>query len=293
MSCNKGIYRVSKQQLNDFADGKISSISCIVYGISDGMITSECNGNSLPAGCKTLDGKLIFPTAKGVVVINPSDLRTNSIPPPVVIEEAIIDEKSYVSTLHASTPAGKGELEFQYAGLSYTAPEKVKFKYMLAGYDETWKEAGTRRSALYTNIPPGQYIFRVIACNNDGIWNLEGASFEFVIAPHFYQARWFYVLTSVLVCCLIFALYRARIWQLLQREKILKERVEDSLAKIKVLGGLIPICANCKKIRDDSGYWNLLEAYLQTHSEAKLSHSLCPDCANKLYPDIFPKKESG
>ena len=94
ISCNKSIYRVGKQQLNAFADGKIASITCTSYGISDGMITSECNGNAQPAGCKTLDGTLIFPTTKGVVVINPSDLRTNAIPPPVVIEDAMIDGKS-------------------------------------------------------------------------------------------------------------------------------------------------------------------------------------------------------
>jgi len=291
MSCNKGIYRVDKDELNKFADGEIASVTCASYGISDGMITTECNGNSQPAGCKMRDGKLIFPTVKGVVVIDPKDLRTNSIMPPVVIEESVIDGKLYVSKLSAFAPAGKGELEFQYAGLSYIAPEKVRFKYMLEGYDNTWKEVGTRRTALYTNIPPGQYTFRVIACNNDGIWNLDGASFEFVLAPHFYQARWFYVMISIFFCGFIFAIYRARVWQLLQREKILKERIEDSLAKIKVLGGLIPICANCKKIRDDTGYWNLLEAYLLQHSEAKFSHSLCPDCAHKLYPDIFPKQE--
>ncbi len=291
MSCNRGIYRVSKEQLNNFADGKISSITCTSYGTSDGMMTSECNGNSQPAGCRTHDGNLIFPTAKGVVVINPRDLRTNSIPPPVVLEQAIIDGRSYPSTLSAHAPAGKGELEFVYAGLSYTAPEKVKFKYFLDGYDENWKEAGARRTALYTNIPPGQYTFRVIACNNDGLWNLEGATFEFEIARHYYQARWFYVIIVILICGVAFAFYRARVWQLLQREKILKQRVEESLAKIKVLGGLIPICSNCKKIRDDQGYWNLLEAYLQKHSEAKFSHGICPDCANKLYPEEFSEKK--
>ena len=291
MSCNKGIYRASIEDLNEFADGKKSSVRCMSFGISDGMITSECNGNAQPAGSKTADGRLIFPTTKGIVVIDPGALMTNSIPPPVVIEEAMIDRKSYVPTLHASAPAGKGEVEFQYAGLSYTASEKVQFKYKLVGYDDVWKETSSRRTALYTNIPPGQYNFRVIACNNDGVWNLEGASFDFTLAPHFYQARWFYVLISVILFGFMFGIYRARVWQLLQREKILKERVEDSLAKIKVLGGLIPICASCKKIRDDSGYWNLLEAYLSTHSEAKLSHSLCPDCATRLYPDIFPKKD--
>ncbi|HTX19144.1 MAG TPA: two-component regulator propeller domain-containing protein [Bacteroidota bacterium] len=291
MSCNRGIYRVSKEELNNFADGKTSSIKCTSYGTSDGMMTSECNGNSQPAGCKTHDGKLIFPTAKGVVIINPKDLRTNSIPPPVVIEQAIIDGRSYPSTLSASVPAGKGELEFGYAGLSYTAPEKVKFRYFLDGYDDNWRDAGTRKTALYTNIQPGHYTFRVVACNNDGVWNLDGARFEFDIARHYYQARWFYLLNAIFFCAVIFAIYRGRVWQLLRREKILKQRVEESLAKIKVLGGLIPICSNCKKIRDDQGYWKLLEAYLQEHSEAKFSHGICPDCANKLYPRVFPKKK--
>ncbi len=290
MSCNKGIFRVDKKELNDFADGKISAVACMSYGISDGMITSECNGNAQPAGCKTRDGRLLFPTTKGVVVINPRGFRTNPVPPPVVIEKAIIDKTPYVPTMQASAPAGKGELEFQYAGLSYTAPEKVRFKYKLVGYDDDWKECGTRRTALYTNIPPGTYTFRVAGCNNDDVWNLDGASFEFVIAPHYYQARWFYLLAIAVFTMLIIAVYRARVLQLLKREVILKERVEEALAKIKILGGLIPICANCKKIRDDAGYWELLESYISKHSEAKLSHSLCPDCAQELYPNIFPKK---
>ena len=99
------------------------------------------------------------------------------------------------------------------------------------------------------------------------------------------------MVSLLLLCGLIFVVYRARVWQLLQKEKILKQRVEESLANIKVLGGLIPICSNCKKIRDDKGYWNLLEAYLLQHSEAKFTHGICPDCASKLYPDMFPEKK--
>lgn len=283
MTCNRGIFRADRKQLNDFADGKIPSISCVSYGTSDGMLSSECNGNAQPAGYKMRDGRLLFPTAKGVVVVDPHNLKKNSIPPPVAIEKAVIDDRAFVSTLPASVSPGNGDLEFQYAGLSYVAPEKVKFKYQLIGYDEGWKDAGTRRTAIYTNIPHGKYVFKVIACNNDGVWNSEGASFSFELAPHFYETSWFLALCGVVAFGLIFAAYRVRVWRLLQREEILKQRVEESLAKIKILGGLIPICANCKKIRDDKGYWNKLEAYLHDHSEATFTHGLCPDCMEKLY----------
>jgi hypothetical protein len=86
-----------------------------------------------------------------------------------------------------------------------------------------------------------------------------------------------------------FGVYRVRVWQLLKREKELKESVDEAFSKIKVLGGLIPICANCKKIRDDQGYWDQLEKYIQTHSEAQFTHGICPDCAKKFYPGLIDK----
>ena len=86
-------------------------------------------------------------------------------------------------------------------------------------------------------------------------------------------------------------MYRLRVWQLLNREKELKKSVDEALAKIKVLGGLIPICANCKKIRNDKGYWDILEGYIQTHSEAQFTHGICPDCARKIYPEISSLKK--
>jgi hypothetical protein len=247
------------------------------------MLISECNGNAQPAGCRMRDGRMLFPTAKGVVVVDPHVLKTNSIPPPVAVEDALIDNEHFVSTLPGYAQPGNGDLEFQYAGLSYVAPEKVKFRYRLVGYDQGWKDAGIRRTALYTNIPPGKYVFKVVACNNDGVWNIDGASFSFELAPHFYQTSWFFALCGMIAFGLIFTTYRIRVWSLLKREKILKRRVEESLARIKVLSGLIPICAYCKKIRDDKGFWNKLEAYLLEHSEATFTHGLCPDCMEKLY----------
>jgi hypothetical protein len=128
-----------------------------------------------------------------------------------------------------------------------------------------------------------------MACNNDGVWNETGASVAFEIVPQFYQTSWFYGLLVVLITGTGFALYRIRVWQLLKREKELKESVDEALKRIKVLDGLIPICANCKKIRDDKGYWDQLEIYIQTHSEAQFTHGICPDCAQKYFPHIPPE----
>jgi hypothetical protein len=133
----------------------------------------------------------------------------------------------------------------------------------------------------------GHYVFRVVARNSDGVWNESGASFAFELEPHFYQTLWFYGLVIVIVCGIGFGVYRLRVWQLLEREKDLKRRVDDSMAQIKILGGLIPICSSCKKIRDDKGYWNQLEHYIYEHSEATFTHGVCPECAEKLYGKYY------
>jgi len=173
--------------------------------------------------------------------------------------------------------------------LSFLVPERVLFKYMLVGYDRDWVDAGTRRAAYYTNLPPGTYRFEVIACNNDGVWNEKGASFAFKLSPHFYEQYWFFMLVIAVVGGAAFGTYRLRVWQLLKRERKLGERIQEAMADIKTLSGLIPICSNCKKIRDDKGYWENLEKYIQSHSEAQFSHGICPDCAAKLYPNLVSK----
>jgi len=141
-----------------------------------------------------------------------------------------------------------------------------------------------RRVAQFTNIPPGRYTFKVIASNNDGVWNEKGAQFAFSIAPHFYQRSAFYALCAVLIALAGAASQRLRVRFLQAREKELALRVEQALAQVKTLQGLLPICASCKRIRDDSGYWNQMEAYVQMHTAAEFSHGICPECVQKLYP---------
>lgn len=292
ISCNRGIYRVRRQDLHDVADGKTGKVNCRPFGLADGMLSVECNGNAQPAGWQMQDRRLWFPTTRGAVIIDPENLQENRLPPPVVIKEVLIDKQTMDVFQKGQAPPGSGQLEFRYAGLSFVAPARMNFRYQLVGFDPDWNGAGNRRTAYYTNIPPGEYTFRVIASNSDGLWNEEGASYHFSIAPRYYQAGWFLWLSGLILLLAAFGIYRWRIWALLQREQELKHRVEEALARIKILGGLIPICANCKKIRDDKGYWSHLETYIKQHSEATFSHGICPDCRITLYGDLLDPLET-
>jgi ligand-binding sensor domain-containing protein len=290
-STPRGIGNIERQELDEYIAGQKKSFRTHVYLTADGMKSDECFGSSQPAGWKAHDGRLWFATKKGAVMIDPKSFKKNKLPPPVLVDQLLVDQQ--VMPLHQgiSFAPGKEKFEFHYTALSLIVPERVLFKYKLEGYDRAWVDAGTRRVAYYTNLAPGQYRFRVMACNNDGVWNEAGASFSFTLEPHFFQTVWFYLLFTVSVIAIGFGVYRIRVWQLLRHEKELKANVNEALAKIKILGGLIPICATCKKIRDDQGYWDYLERYIQTHSEASFTHGICPDCAKKFYPGMLPDKE--
>ncbi len=286
LSSPRGIGYLKNQELDDFAEGRINSINPKVFLMVDGMKTDECFGEWQPAGWKTYDGHIWFATKKGAVMIDPGAILKNELPPPVMFENVFADQKQLAVNQSATLATGTDKLEFNYAALSYLVPERVFFKYKLEGYDHEWVDAKTRRAAYYMNLPPGEYQFRVIACNNDGIWNEKGANFSFTLKPHFYQTYWFYVLTVIALFGLIFGFVKFRLWRHVKKEEELQSRIQEALANIKMLSGLIPICASCKKIRDDKGYWDQLEGYIQSHSEAKFSHGICPDCAKKLYPDM-------
>ncbi len=238
MSCNKGIFKVSKQELNLFAAGKINSFQCVSYNENDGMKSRECNGGTQPPGWKSQDGKLWFPTIKGVIMIDPSRIKTNPYPPPVSIEKITADDRSLQPpflTRRESIifPAGIERLEIQYAGLSLLVPAKVRFKYRLEGFDKDWVEVGNRRTAYYTKLPPGYYRFQVIAGNNDGIWNKTGASLSFYVKSYFYQTFWFYSLCALAVLLMAFTGYRVRVRQLKHRADTLHRLVEEQTKDLK------------------------------------------------------------
>ncbi len=291
MSCNNGIFCVSKQELNDLADGKTDRVTSTVYGQADGMKSRECNGGSQPAGCRRKDGSLWFPTIKGAVRIDPEKLLSNPLAPPVVIEKLVADGRVTDRTGDVVLPAGTNSMEIHYTALSFVSPEAVSFKYQLDGFDNGWIDAGTRRVAYYTHLSPGRYNFRVIAQNADGVWNETGASLALYQRPLFYQAYWFYTLSALAVVLSGFAMHRIRVRHFEARERALAERVDEVVADLRILKGLLPICASCKKIRDDKGAWNQMEAYIRDHSQAEFTHGICPECAEKLYPGIHRERE--
>lgn len=188
-----GIFRVSKKQLNDLADGERDSLSFRRYDKADGLGGSECSGGLQPVVHKTPDGRIHFATVKGVASVDPRDLRQNQVSPPMVIETFIADgivlPISADSTVAVSSASGN--FEFHYTGLSFREPEKVQFRYRLEGLDTDWTDAGNRRIAYFNRIPPGQYRFQVIGANSDGIWNEEGASVALFVHPFFWQTNWF------------------------------------------------------------------------------------------------------
>jgi signal transduction histidine kinase/ligand-binding sensor domain-containing protein len=228
LSCNRGIYRVRKQELNDFAAGTTKTINSISYGKSDGMLNVECNGGRWPAGMKARDGRLWFPTMGGLAVIDPATVTTNVQPPPVVIEAARIDNQLVTTELLQSAlrapnsviqlAPNQNNFEIQYTALSFINSETLKFKYKLEGLDPGWVEAGTRRTAYYSYLPPGDYTFRIIAANRDGLWNMEGKSLRIRVSPPIYRTWWFLTLCALLLGSVVFAAFKYRIAQLEQRQ---------------------------------------------------------------------------
>ena len=235
MTCNKGIIRVSKTELNEFLDGKKPNITtAILYGKLDGMRSSECNGGNQFPSIRALDGKFWFPTVSGAAIIDPNNIPRNTLAPSVVVEDLVVDKESYsVHGEEITIPAGKTSFEFHFTALSLLFPGRVRFKYMLDGFDKDWVDAGTRRSAFYTNISPGDYTFRVKACNNDGVWNETGAELKFYFRPYFYQTWWFGLFCLAIVVGGAFQAYRIRIQSAEKREAELSTRIDEMVVDLK------------------------------------------------------------
>jgi len=223
----------------DMAGGGCSN--WVEFGPADGLRSRETATNSHPSAFRSRDGLLWFATPKGLVGIDPAHFSVNTIPPPVALVRFAVDDVDQSLQGAASPPkitAGHVRFQFDYAGLSFTAPQKVRYRYMLDGFDRRWTEAGPRRTAYYTNIPPGRYTFRVQAANNDGVWNTQGAAFQFELRPHFYQTVWFYLMLAALAAGLVVILLRLRLLRaerefrvvLAERNRIARE-VHDTLAQ--------------------------------------------------------------
>lgn len=234
MSGNKGIYWVTKNQFEEYVRGEINEIQSTAYTEQDGLRNREANGGVQPAGIKSKDGQIWFPTQDGLVKVNPEEIIRNELAPPVIIEEVksketLISKKGMQVVLQ---PVQR-DFEIAYTGLSFMVPKKVRFRYRLKGFNDKWIEAGTRRTAFYTNVPTGIYTFEVLAANNEGVWSPEPVALSVRVLPYFYETRLFYlflfmILTSVMVIAVRFRTRRLKI-----RERELEQSVQQRTAELE------------------------------------------------------------
>ncbi len=223
LSSPQGIGVLSRQTLDEIGSGRRPSMQARVFSVADGLKTDDCFGAFQPAVWKARDGRLWFPTAEGAAIIDPKNLWRNELPPPILIEKILADNKP-ISVAGGAVAAGTDKLEIQYTGNSLLIPERVQFKFKLEGFDRDWVDAGTRRTAFYTNLPPGTYRFYVRARNNDGVWNQTDAGLELQVAPFFYQTIWFFLAS---LCGLGFLILGAFHWR--TRVHLARERELESL----------------------------------------------------------------
>jgi len=227
----RGIGRIRKAEFDAIDRGAAVSLNCLTFGRADGLLNASTSGNGAPSALCLADGSIVAATDEGVVMIDQRRVKINTQPPPVVIESVIVDDQPLVHHQKVLVPAGAYRLEIHYSALSLVAPERLRFRYQLRGSDPGWIEAGHQRQASYTHLSPGHYTFRVLACNNDGVWNEDGAALDFTVQPFFYQTAWFIGLVVLTTGGAGFGIYRARVRRARRRtaelERLVTERTRE------------------------------------------------------------------
>ena len=228
LNTNVGIVHLSGDELQRAAREADYRVRSEVFDYLDGINGHAVQLRPTPSAIEGTDGRLWFALTAGLVTIDPSKLKRNALPPPLTIWSVGAGEARYLAAPQMRLPAHTTNVSMEYTAGSLTIPERVHFRYKLEGLDRDWKDAGNRREAFYTNLGPGTYIFRVIAANNDGVWNTTGASLPFTIAPAFYQTKWFYGLCALVCLAFLWLLYVVRIRQVSAQ---VRGRLEERLAE--------------------------------------------------------------
>jgi signal transduction histidine kinase len=224
-----GLVRIARSELDAWASYPKQTVKATVFDSSDGVSSHRFTGYSANVA-KSADGKLWFLRVGGVSVLDPHHLAFNKLPPPVHIEQVTADGRTYDVSNGLRLPAGVSDLLFDFTALSFVAPEKVRIRVKLEGQDKDWRELVNQRHVHYTNLPPRAYRFRVLACNNSGVCNEEGALLDFSIAPAYYQTNWFRVLCGAMFLALLWAAHQLRVRQLARQfNKTLAARVSERL----------------------------------------------------------------
>lgn len=249
---NQGVFQVRENEFDDVAAGRAARVQPVLYGRSQGLPTLQANFDYCPNALRSPDGRLYFSMLTGLAEVQPDHIRMNPLPPAVIIERVSADNRTFASYQDGGDfdgtssllelkngagqklelPPGLQQVQIEFTALSFVAPENVQFRYQLEGLDQGWVNAGTSRSVQYSHLPPGKYRFKVIACNNDGIWNETGASLTIIMEPHIWETLWFksaaaVVMAGVLCGSVVLALrrrHRFQIQRLEQQQSLERER---------------------------------------------------------------------
>ena len=232
----RGIIEIEAGEIQKALSDHSYHVKYRIFDSFDGLPGTFGGATSDSDAIQGTDGKLWFLASKGIVRVDPANISTNTLPPPVVIRSVSANGRQFSSLTNLALPPRTTDLQIGYTALSLSVPEKVRFRYRLEEVDKDWQDAGTRREAFYTRLGPGKYHFRVIACNNDGVWNEEGAGLDFVIAPAWYQTIWFRMLCVAAFLVFLWGLHRLRVQQLRQEDRKLREAIETIPAMALIAG---------------------------------------------------------
>ncbi len=262
LGCNSGIYKASKHDLLACAAGRLAFIPARSFGLNDGMLAQECSGGFCPAGLRTKSGLICISTVRGLVFINPNQRPDNTPPPRVLWEEMLVNGRPQALAMadgaadspnHPArlvVPPGNRDIELHYSVIEFSTPEKIGFRYKLAGLDRQdgdWTEAFSRRTAYYQRLLPGDYLFHVQACNADGVWAAHDTTLAISVQPYFWETSWFHAgtvlgLTGLLACLLWWILrrrFRQRMTRLQTLHAIERERLRIAQDMHDHVGGML------------------------------------------------------
>ena len=214
LGCNHGLMRLERTDLEACADGTAHFVYPLVLDEDDGMGSEECSSSHSPAATKTKSGWLLFPTARGIIEVDPGrwEAATNAAPL-ASIEELVVDGRSQTLAKSAVLAPAPRRLEVSYTAPNLLGAEKMRFRYRLEPVERDWINAGTSRTAVYVALPPGQYLFRLSASRGNGVWSETPASLAIVVQPRFWQTRWF----EAVGLALIFGFGGTTAWRLAHR----------------------------------------------------------------------------
>lgn len=290
LGSGRGILRVAKASLEARLRDPRTILNQSFFdrldGVGDGGVWAS--GHSAVRG---RNGRLHFATLSGLTIYDPQRLRPPPTPRAQVTRLQVDGEERQLRSSN-QLPAGSREIRLELAAPLPHAGGKVALRYRLEGVDEDWVDAGRRRELTLAGPAPGSYDFLVEASNVQGLFLDQPTVLRFEVKPGFFQSWRFSALLLLLPATLAFLFFRLRVHRHQVRKRELDRRIEEATAAIDILSGMLPICSSCHKVRDDGGYWEQVESYLSSHTEAQFTHGLCPDCCSKVLSELDDSKHN-